>query len=790
MSFKLLAIRPLAGCNEKFLKNLEVNRIYKFYNEYSFYNGERELTGNESYDVTEIKFNQSVPDNLFYQKRENGTDLPINISAIVGKNGSGKSSLIELLYAAFYNIAVTEKIIKKDNEKKYFTRIIETVRGYSKVKPTENSKFEAFLNSCLDYILSNDLEEINIYNEDFFEKQQKISNVNKVIDEVAHLIKINSKLVIDDKFLNEKNVLNFLNHNSFNFYVNDYYENKFENILHQYKDNLNFIEENVFLEIYFEIENINYKIQKRDNENNDLKFHFFKFKDDEFKKIKFEELKSTATNEKKVLSNLFYNLVVNYSLYGLNSEEIGIWIEKVFHKNDGYQTPIVINPYRNEGNIDIHSENELVRDRLLANMIINNKLKRFTHNSKVERLLIKIKSKINKNLRVEEFFIAELLSIFKKQIILFFNASLDENKKIKDDDFQTNILDLYCLDYIFFKLKRIAKNYDIYSKYRIDEDDSNLTVNNIDRIIELLVELSKDKSHISYKVRQAINFILLNKFDKIDFIYEYFNKENPITLKGNFLFLDHSEIIKNRSDRFKIDVINLLPPSIFEIDFEFDNKSKFSSLSSGEKQQIFSTNSILYHLINLNSAFKNDFQYKYPHINLVLDEIELYAHPEMQRKYIKELLDGISKLNIYEIKSINILFITHSPFILSDIPSQNIMFLEVEKNNDGEYISVQKQKDKTFGANIHDLLADSFFMSEEGFMGEFAKKKINEIIKILKSNKKRFTEKEKIDLLMFIKQIGEPLLRNTLIEMYYSKFDTDLDNEIKRLIDLRNKRIK
>ena len=33
MSFKLLAIRPLNGCNKKFLKNLIPNQIYKFYNE-------------------------------------------------------------------------------------------------------------------------------------------------------------------------------------------------------------------------------------------------------------------------------------------------------------------------------------------------------------------------------------------------------------------------------------------------------------------------------------------------------------------------------------------------------------------------------------------------------------------------------------------------------------------------------------------------------------------------------------------------------------------------------------
>ena len=37
MRFKLIAIRPLEGCNEKFLKNLKVGEIYKFYNDYEFF---------------------------------------------------------------------------------------------------------------------------------------------------------------------------------------------------------------------------------------------------------------------------------------------------------------------------------------------------------------------------------------------------------------------------------------------------------------------------------------------------------------------------------------------------------------------------------------------------------------------------------------------------------------------------------------------------------------------------------------------------------------------------------
>lgn len=56
---------------------------------------------------------------------------------------------------------------------------------------------------------------------------------------------------------------------------------------------------------------------------------------------------------------------INYGATG-NSEEEKYWLYRVFHKNDGYQTPISLHPYRTWGNINVNREKELSDQRLLS----------------------------------------------------------------------------------------------------------------------------------------------------------------------------------------------------------------------------------------------------------------------------------------------------------------------------------------------------------------------------------------------------------------------------------------
>lgn len=90
-NFKLIGIRPHANCGQKFLKVLEPGRLYQFYNDYHFFtdfDSQKQFDGVNG-DILSFEHKPSIPKNLY--KIGN---LEVNISAIVGKNGTGKVSTI------------------------------------------------------------------------------------------------------------------------------------------------------------------------------------------------------------------------------------------------------------------------------------------------------------------------------------------------------------------------------------------------------------------------------------------------------------------------------------------------------------------------------------------------------------------------------------------------------------------------------------------------------------------------------------------------------------------------
>lgn len=506
-------------------------------------------------------------------------------------------------------------------------------------------------------------------------------------------------------------------------------------------------------------------------ENKYLLSNYELCKEDQF--LKYENCyKADSLKRVEIARCFFYTVVMNYALQSYNSfdyqdekawnyetvnqfgnSSAGNWINSLFHKNDGYSSPIVLNPYRNEGIIDMKTETNLTRDRLSGILVEADKKKRefiegyklhhIQYNFNHYHVLNKLPERYKKfdYISVENYFL-QLYGV-KKSImnIVLHNYRIEWN--------QTNSMYIWACVYLVYKTLAIPAKYPSYADfaYLSSYNDQILDEHLVDiideeKIKKLIKEIRRDKSHITTKIRQTLNF--LNNFNRFalereEFDYSYYRswlgkeKENP-SLEAT---------------------LELMPPPIFDSEiFLKRNQTNaaipFYKLSSGERQFLFMMSSIIYHVMNIKSVPTNRISYRC--INLVLDEVEMCFHPEYQRTFIYKLLKTIQSLHLNTYCSFNILITTHSPFLLSDIPQSNVLYLE-----NGSVASKEKMQNP-FAANVNDILYQSFFLNN-GFMGEFAKQKIIELIK--KKNKYDYKEAQEL-----IKLIGEPLLRERLKEMW------------------------
>lgn len=253
-----------------------------------------------------------------------------------------------------------------------------------------------------------------------------------------------------------------------------------------------------------------------------------------------------------------------------------------------------------------------------------------------------------------------------------------------------------------------------------------------------LVDLLKDGSHRTAKIRRVVAYLRFCKDEdyyikqgavaEVDTIYKWM-----VTKIGSQLYpaYDYHEINKD----------DLLPPPSYTVTLQLvDNehlqeyKEKgtqcmdiipFEGLSSGERQIAYTLGNLIYHLRNIesnsddmNSNINHVSTHKYGYVNVMLDEVELYFHPDLQRRFISLLLDSIKGLQLSSNCGINITLITHSPFVLSDIPDSNILCMSRKEHGDAF--------DKTFAANIHDLFNNTFILPYT--IGEYAQRKITEIV--------------------------------------------------------------
>lgn len=793
-TFRILAIRVLPGCKPWIRKCLQEGRMYYLCNTYNI----KDVDGKDTYFTVKLNGGQNkVNDDFYFIPSGDGSqnDVRISISAIVGMNGDGKSTLIELIIRLINNFAQSHQF-----------------NPSAQLLHVEGVAAEMFYQ----------------YNDAIYRLVEKADDTSSELYRICKL---------DD----------------------------------------------------------NGCLQPQATPVNELQ------------------------DDDEIRDKFFYTLVTNYSHYAYNtndfqrerdgypssesSKQDNYWLHKVFHKNDGYQVPLSLHPYRDYGNIDINREASLSMQRLLSLFVsednpvdnpssfrrLNGKdadfieledigYSKFQERTLVEGLknvrdedllsdvidhlgaldkdtslfqkeidntdseiyntlrgitnllfhysmkaslfnltrdwinkrsdkanILPVESDISKLYdyleqnhldanfqigrllkKIRPFRIFNLAQIFRIHIIGTVCESFEEYSKQRfDKNFTMMLLKDYtkltlvekCEHYIIYKVISIFESYPQYipirqqlqsflSEYHKKEKLSKGHTNSFSNKFNL-DQLKKDcqeHTHITLKLRQAYKYMCALK--ESNAIYEKFHTgkdDKVITVNLDKL---------GQSNAADLHDLENMPPPIYSWDIIFiDNVTheeiRMNQFSSGEKQRLNTLGAVIYHIRNIDSINSTDEkEIKYQAVNLIFEEVELYFHPEWQRQYIKSLIDAVRGMRLRKVKAINMIFATHSPFILSDIPKNNVLFL---KRGKPDY----SMQGNTFGANINSLLKNGFFMPTLP-IGNFAHDKINYLFETL--NKGIFKRDELDHTLSDIMQVGEPYLRSQLLKLY-KDYDTVVDND-------------
>lgn len=502
----------------------------------------------------------------------------------------------------------------------------------------------------------------------------------------------------------------------------------------------------------------------------------------------------------KIAEHFFYTLVSNYAIYAYNTNDFKqesfktrkieganvtdeddddydkeVWLYSLFHKNDGYKVPIGITPFRRQGNIDVNNEKELANERLISLMVRNPDYR-----------------VINKHLTVDGINLFDIQLDFwgydqVKKVLHFKNMTLDGYKELRDTilskweeytgvNFTKNKTQPYyneALNYIVYKTLKVSKQYGEHHEfYKLLDLADNFPT---ETVAELVKGESDNHSHVTRKIFQTIAYLINDVYDLSSAekaTGKIYNSFDDILQRWG---AKERRLKEGEYTRNKIHIWNsaMFPPPFLKFELkihaiESDEPVKFETLSSGERQQLFTISSLLYHLDNLNSIKDDEYDKDrvfYPHVTIVLEEIELYFHPEMQQSFVRYLMDGILSINLEHLKSIHFMLVTHSPYVLSDIPRANILALN-EKSDSVDVASL-----KAFGANIHDMLRKSFFLGN-GAIGSYAQWEIKHIAACL--NIHRWAKQPDVDYSNY-----NEILENESYE-FIERYTTTTNQDAKR----------
>lgn len=732
---RILGVRILKGCPPHIKKALHADTLYLLYNDYK-------ENGKNIYNLRKKSVQSQVASTLYNVNNIHGRDIHINISAIVGKNGDGKSSIIEVAIRILNNFACqTGFRVNHDS-----LAIVENVNAilyyelnnhvFAIASEGENSSIELYEDGKpileIDPTLLND-------------NQSKKVLKQKHLDKLFYTIIVNYSIyAYNSSLLKNENEGTVCWIDSL-FHKNDSYQTPI--VINPMRTNGNidinneeYLSRQRLLSLYassddgdqirkinddqqaigyaFNLEResklIKNSIRRYFNENSDVRYTWLtvdEIRDDKASEMGIQEL-NTAEFLIDSLAN-FSQLVTD--LFNDNSELLRI-VEDFFEKKEvSKESDLVfylarIRKFADSGigkNKDVRSQLGLIDDFLES----TSAKKGFNYTQFYRIIVIVEIWKYLQSSRMGSLFHNSL-----NEALIHYN----EPKHAAQLYVVYKILSILSTYHPFIDHPHI---YDSSFDLLINPLERNTNLSQLKEDVEKVLELN---DYTSLKLHQALNYLkYLEEGGGDEYLHADSIEKERSDYKYALSFQQIKDIVKQAKGNDEItNFIQYLPPPIFIGNIIFCNnggdKFDYTSLSSGELQLLNTVGALIYHLRNLDDNPLDDDLIQYKDINVIFEEVELYFHPEYQRRFISYLLNMIERSDLKNIESLNICFVTHSPFILSDVLRNNTLYLR-----NGE--PGNKEIPETFGANIYDMLANSFFLDENA-MGEFASQRIQRII--------------------------------------------------------------
>lgn len=203
-------------------------------------------------------------------------------------------------------------------------------------------------------------------------------------------------------------------------------------------------------------------------------------------------------------------------------------------------------------------------------------------------------------------------------------------------------------------------------------------------------------------------------------------------------------------DEYGIFTMELLPYTI-------------EGISSGEYQYAKTLGAIDEFCIRMKiSHERSKKEYTRPNFILLLDEPDAYMHPELCRRFVSLMNEILSKDS--EGSQVQILMSTHSPFMLSDVVTGQVIRLQADEY--GYCRILPKSRKSTFAAGIHSIMANDFFLKFT--IGEYSREVLMRMMGELKQVGAREKGPEESRDIIRHASVIVPIIGDKVMQHYFS----------------------